>query len=120
MIFRTLPKNEWHRLPGDQTLLGLLPEHDIRVTVAEVDGEIVSHLFVMRVTHLEGLMIKPEFKGNPRLAMGIFEQAQKEAREFGTDWAWGASDTSLMSHIITRVGGKELPVKSYAIPIGGH
>lgn len=121
MIARVLNPEEWPIL--DEThpaqLAQSLPDGAASVVVVEEAGKVVGTLTVAQITHLEGLWIAPEHRGNPVLAMALVEAAFSEVRKSKADWAWGASDTEHMSDIIRRVGGKEIPVKSYVIPIGG-
>lgn len=121
MIARVLNPEEWPIL--DEThpaqLAQSLPDGAASVVIVEDAGKVVGTLTVAQITHLEGLWIAPEHRGNPVLAMALVEAAFGEVRKSKADWAWGASDTEHMSDIIRRVGGKEISVKSYAIPVGG-
>ena len=121
MIARVLPPEDWSLLDEAHPaqIAQALPNGAAAVVVVEDGGKIVGTLTVAQITHLEGLWIAPEFRGNPRLSMALVEAAFAEVRKTGALWAWGASDTEHMSDIIGRVGGKEIPVKSFIIPVGG-
>lgn len=121
MKARVLSPDDWALLDDlhPAQLARTLPEGAAAVVVVEHGGEIVGTLTVAQITHLEGLWIAPEFRGNPRLSMALVEAAFAEVRKTGADWAWGGSDTEHVSDIIARVGGVEIPIKSYAIPVGG-
>lgn len=120
MSVRVLPASEWDRLPETPHIAYAVPPQDSRLVVLEENGEIVGTLFVARVTHFENLWLSPSKRGNAKAAMELVEEAYRQARSFGSTWAWGASDTDKASAIIKRVGGKELAVKTFIIPIGGN
>ena len=121
MIARVLERREWGLIPPDHApvLSAKLPAENSRVVVVEHEGQIVGGLSRIMIPHLEGLWISKAHRGNPVLAMALVEAAFAEVRKTGADWAWGASITPEVSDIIARVGGKELPVKSFIIPVGG-
>lgn len=120
MIGLILHREEYERLKpvGMPDLsLAMRPE-DLGVAIVEHDGEIVATMSVIRVTHFESLWIDPRFRGNPKLVKELVSAGVLQAKSFGSKWVWGASDTEHMSDIIRRVGGTEVPVRSFVIPVG--
>jgi hypothetical protein len=119
MIARVMDRKEWSKLEGIVTNLSLaFHPDDIEVVVVEDGEKVVATMAVMRVVQFENLWIHPEYRGKHGLVTRLWTRAIQSARKW-TNWVWAASDTDHMSDIITRLGGKELPVKSYIIPIGG-
>jgi hypothetical protein len=121
MKARVLPREEWSRLEVTQLpqIGPLMRPEDVQIVVVEVGERIISTIAVLRVTHFEDLWIDPEYRGNAGAARRLLKVAISEARRFST-WAWGSSDTEHMTDIIERAGGVPLPVKSFAIPLGGN
>jgi ribosomal protein S18 acetylase RimI-like enzyme len=119
---RILPRSEWSKLavsgiaPMEQTLR---PE-DVQMVVIEDEGRIVATMGVFRVTHFEGLWIDPEYRGNAGLGRRLIKMAITAARKWAGNWVWGASETSHMDDVLSRLGGACVPVKTYIIPIGGN
>ena len=123
MRTRILRPEEWQRLDG-QDLSALLPycePQNISVVVVEDDaGEILAHVAVLRVTHFEGLWIKPEERGNAGVFRALIRGAYSAPRTWGERWALGGARNgdSLMQTLCYRLGGRSLPVEFFALPVG--
>lgn len=121
MKARVLDASEWGLLE-DKPLGPLMPNlrpMDTRIVVVEDDGEIVAHLGVLKVTHLEGLWIAPKYRGNVAVGRGLLEGAMRQVRPWSTDWVMALAADDVMSGLVTRLGGVRLPVESYVMHFGG-
>lgn len=124
MKTRILRPEEWHRInvPELPALFPFVDPQNIAVVIAEDDsGEIVGCISTLRVTHLEGIWVKPELRGG-MVAMSLLRQALAIARMRNESWVMGgAAETDpVMDGYIRRLGGIPLPVKFYPMPVGGH
>ena len=124
MRTRILQPEEWHRIPTPDLplLLPYVAPQNIAVIVAEDDkGEIIGCLSAMRVTHLEGIWVKPEHRGG-MVAWALYRQAVALADVRHEEWVFGgaAEDDERMEDLIQRCGGSQLPLKFYSMPVGGH
>jgi len=117
---RVLPPEEWDRLEKAQIpdLWRYTRPEDCEAIVVEDDGAIVASMLVLRITHLEGLWIAPERRGD----VGVTRKLLRATVEAASRWAWywaiaGAADDR-MRGILGRVGGRKLEMDSYMIPLG--
>jgi hypothetical protein len=125
MKARILSPDEWTRMnaPELPPLVPFVePENLAIVVVEDDDGGIMACVSAMRVTHFEGLWIAPEHRGNPGVFRSLIRQAYAVPRVRGERWVFGgaAHGDDRMERMCGRLGGRELPVKFYAMPVGGH
>jgi ribosomal protein S18 acetylase RimI-like enzyme len=122
---RILRPEEWGQIPLLKEMPSLLPfvaPHNITIMVVENDaGEIVGLLHALRVTHLEGLWVKPEYRGR-LVAWELYKQALALANARDESWVVGgaADGDERMDDLIRRCSGTPLPLKFYSMPVGGH
>jgi hypothetical protein len=124
VIARILRPEEWHRIntPDLPPLVPFVEPENLAVVVVEDDaGEIIACVSAMRVTHFEGLWIKPEYRGNAGVFRALIRQAYAVPRVRGEAWVFGSSahGNDRMERMCGRLGGRELPVRFYAMPVGG-
>jgi ribosomal protein S18 acetylase RimI-like enzyme len=125
MKTRILRPDEWGKVPLDGDMPSLLPfvaPQNIAIIVVEDDaGEIVGMLSALRVTHLEGLWVKPEYRGR-MVAWDLYRQAMALAGVRDESWVVGgaADGDDTMDGLIRRCGGNPLPLRFYSMPVGGH
>lgn len=122
MKARVLPREEWGKLGVSgipQIGLTLRPE-DVQILVVEDGERVVATMGVFRVTHFESLWIDPEYRGNAGLGRRLIKAGIEAARKWTDRWVWGASDTDHMNDIISRIGGKPLPIQTHIIHMGGN
>jgi hypothetical protein len=124
MNARILPVEEWSRLDGTDlsALLPYVEPQNVAVVVVEDDaGAIVASVSAIRVTHLEGLWISPEARGNAGVFRALIRLAFAIPEARGESWAFGgaADADDRMDSLCRRLGGRPLPVKFYAMPTGG-
>ncbi len=122
MKARVLPREEWAKLEVSgipQIGLTLRPE-DVQILVVEDGERVVATMGVFRVTHFESLWIDPEYRGNAGLGRRLIKAGIEAARKWTDRWVWGASDTEHMNDIISRIGGKPLPIQTHIIHMGGN
>ena len=127
MKARILRHEEWGRLDG-QGLSSLLPfvePQNIAVVVVEdTAGEIVACLSAIQVTHLEGTWVAPKYRGNAGVMRALLRQAFAVPEVRGEHWAFGSvmadGEPGLVDGFLRRLGGQQMPVRLYALPLGGH
>lgn len=123
MKARILPPEEYAKLKAltglEQIATTLRPE-DCQVIVVEDGERVVATMGVFRVTHFESLWIDPEYRGNAGLGRRLIKAGIEAARKWTDRWVWGASDTDHMNDIISRIGGKPLPIQTHIIHMGGN
>ena len=123
MNARILSPEEWERLemPGLPELFRYVEPQNVAVVVVENDsGEIEASVMALQVTHFEGLWIKPEARGNAGVFRALMRQAYALPRLRKENWVFGGAEDGdgQMDTLCTRLGGRALPVKFYAMPVG--
>lgn len=122
MKARILRPEEWEEIntPDLPELLKYCNPDDVAVVVVEKDGRIVASVMVLKVTHFEGLWIKPEERGNAGVFRALIRQAYALPWTRGEQWALGgaADGDDGMDTLCSKLGGVELPMRFYAIPVG--
>ena len=116
MIARVLPKEEWHRL-GDlpiSELVEFVKPEDVRVVVVEDGEKIVATMTVLRITHLEGTWIDPEYR-KPGTVRALLRGAAQASEEWTNSWVITGAVTKEISDIIKRMGGLAWPMESLVI-----
>jgi hypothetical protein len=126
MNARILNADEWGKVEGTpiSALLPYVDPSDVAVVVVEDGDRIVARWCVFRVTHLEGIWIDPEYRGNAGVIRPLLRQAFAVPRVRGERWAFSGADDSPESgldkkvdRLLRRIGGERMPVRFYAIPI---
>lgn len=122
MKARILSPEEWDRLSAEglgRLLMYVNPENIAIVAVEDESGEIVACVSALRVTHFEGLWIKPEHRGNAGVFRSLIRQAYAVPQARGEKWALGDAGDEKMRSVCTRLGGQVLGRQFYALPVGG-
>jgi hypothetical protein len=123
MKARILPPADWERVRG-KGMDGMLPHMDPAnahvVVVEDEDGEIVAHVGVLRVTHLESLWLHPRMRGNVGAARRLAREAVRAAGPWLNQWAMAQVASPEIEDVVTRLGGVKIPVDCYAIALGGE
>jgi hypothetical protein len=123
MRARILKPDEWGRLPEKSNVPALLPyvepSNAAMVVVEKGSDEIAACVSVLRVSHFEGLWIRPEDRGNAGVFRALIRQAYALPQVRGERWILGAADLSddRMDVLCRRLGGCPLPVEFYAMPV---
>ena len=123
MNARILAPSEWpaiKALTGFEQIGETVRPEDVQILVVEDGDRIVATMAVLRVTHFESLWIAPEYRGNAGLGRRLIKAGIEAARKWTDRWVWGASDTEHMKDIISRIGGKPLPIQTHIITMGGN
>lgn len=117
MTSRLLPREEWHRLT-DTDIPSIVPyADDAQVVVVERGDRIVGAWAVLRVVHLEGVWIAPEYRGRGTVAARLLRAGLDAARSWGR-WAFTGSQTPEVARLITRhLRGVRIPMDTYAISL---
>lgn len=122
MRTRVLPPEEWSRLTLEQvpSVLPCIRPEEMEVIVVEDGDRIVACVSVMRMTHLDGVWVAPEYRGNAgvgrRLLRGMRESAERWCESF---LAAGASNEHA-ENLIEKMGGIRMPMDHYVIPVGAR
>lgn len=118
MKLRELPVDEWSRL-AEWPIYGLLPFADpqfARVFVVEDDAQtIIGVQGVFSWLHAEGLGVAPEHQGKTAVAR-LLHHAVFECLGTATG-VMTAANTPEMEAMIRKMGGIELPVKPFYLPL---
>lgn len=116
---RALPASEWGRLVGTEleTLAPKLDPAETQIVVVEHGERIVACWAVMRVVHVEGLWIHPDYRKKPPVAVRLLRAMHQAARAFGASWVWTGSETPDVTSLILKQGGTHVPFDSYILPI---
>jgi len=119
---RILGPEEWSRVERE-TPMPLMPfthPRNMAVCVVEGDGGIAATVSTLRVTHLEGLWVKPEFRGNAGVMRALLRQAWATAQLRDERWMFGGAEhgDAVMQDLNERIGHK-IPMDLYAISFGG-
>lgn len=94
-----------------------LPPSDVDVVVVEEDGKIVAAWTVMNVVHLEGVWVDPEHR-RAGVVRSLIRTALAKARDRGQHWAFTGANDDHTRDIITRMGGKLVPMETWVLPLG--
>lgn len=120
---RILRPEEWERIksPGLPALLPYVEPQNIAIMAVENGDGIAASVCALRVTHFEGLWIDPEYRGNAGVFRSLIRQAYAVPRVRGERWVFGGAEDGdeRMASVCGRLGGKALPLKFYAMPVGG-
>lgn len=122
MKARILKPEEWQKLP-DQEAAGLVakvpPETIAVVGVEDDEGRIIASVCVLQITHFEGLWLAPEYRGNAGALRALIRQAYAIPQVRGESWALGGAADSKMRKVCRQLGGAELPMSFFMLPVGG-
>lgn len=125
MKARILQPEEWGKINAPaipETLIYTEPKEIAVIVVEDDDGKVVASICAMRVTHLEGLWIAPEYRKHPGVFRALKRLTYAVPRVRGERWVFGgaADGDELMASICERLGGKMMPLKFYAMPVGDN
>lgn len=123
MRTRILRPEEWSTVdvPDLPPLFPYVAPQNIAVIAAENgDGKNLGYLSALRVTHLEGLWVRPEARGG-RVAFELLRQGLALAKARQESWVIGgaANGDARMDDLIRRSSGVPLALRFYTIPAGG-
>lgn len=119
MRARVLEPGEWDKVSDVPIMLRYAQPQDVQVVVVENnEGKIVGQMIVLRIAHLEGAWIDPEYRN-----AGVVGELLKKTCETAQPWAnefvmAGAADENMV-RILARLGAVHLPLQIYALGIGG-
>lgn len=117
MSARILPREEWHRLESEVSdLFRTLNPEDVRVVVVEDGDEIVGHLGVARVVHLEGWWVAPEKARNPGITRALLRAAAEQAEDWAPNWVLATVNDEQLCALMERLG-TFIPVHTYMLAL---
>lgn len=119
MTGRELPRSEWGRLTDEDREFLTAAGREVRVYVVEDGGKIVGCVKALRVTHLEGLRIDPDYRGNASLGRKLLRGAGQIAKTWPSRWVWAASASDCMTSVLKRLGARPLDLKSFVFKLEG-
>lgn len=116
-----LQKDEWDRLSETELpcLLEKVRPEDAEVLVVEDGTRIVGCVAAIRVTHLEGLWIAPEYRGNVGLGRRLIRGARDVAGRWEASWVWAGAASDCMRSVLERLGAARLRLDSYVFKMEG-
>jgi hypothetical protein len=116
---RLLHRGEWSAaLIGTEleTIHPHLPDGAV-VVVVEDAGQVLACQAVYPQVHLEGLWVRPEFRGNPRVARRIFVGMVNAALAMGARSVQTAAVDPAVAGMIERLGAVELPGRHFSLKL---
>jgi hypothetical protein len=115
---RVLAPSDYGRLDGLDVaeFLPLVKAQDAQIVIAEAGERIVGVWGVFRVVHLEGVWIAPEYRRHPRVVSALLH-ATFDAAQRWAPWAFTGAATDPVRRLIRKLGGKQVPMDTYAIPL---
>lgn len=119
METRILDRDEWpEKLAGTEleTIHPLLPD-GAQVVVVEDAGQVLACQAVYPQVHLEGLWVRPGFRGNPRVARRIFVGMVNTALAMGARSVVTAAIDPTVAGMLERLGAAELPGRHFALSL---
>lgn len=118
MRARILRSDEWQNAEAFMApLMPYIRPESADIVVVEQDGRIVGQLGLLRITHLEGLWISPEHRGNAGVMRALIRQAGALLQLRGEDWVIGSAASDQMRGFGERLG-KQIPMELYAMWVG--
>lgn len=119
MTSRILPPAEWSKLHETQlpTILPHVEPDDAQIVVVEDGDRIVGSWAVLRITHLEGLWIHPEYRGRVSVARRLLISTLKVARQWAPKWVMTGSDQEPVRRMLERFGALKVPMDTYVMPV---
>lgn len=122
MTTRILSFDELWRLAGTDLGRSLpwFPD-GTRVIVCEDDEQIVGHLALVPMWHVEGIEVYPEHRGKGVVFRKLLEAMHVEARRLGEQMLFPAAartdEGEQMAETILRLGAVEMPARWFALPV---
>ena len=116
MHTRVLPREEYSRLVGTEleTVYPVLPAGS-QVVVVEDGDHIVACWALFPIVHVEGVWIRPEYRGNPRVVRRLVGGMKDTARAMGARAVSTAALTPEVAAMAEKLGGFELPGRHFTI-----
>lgn len=122
MTYRILPPMEWNKLDGTEQLGRIWPflrPEDTQIVVVEDDGQIIATWAVVRVVHVEGLWVRPEYRRRSlRMVRMLFQGMYDAARRFGVRNVWTSAETPEVQQLLEKGNRAKPAPKSYVMSIG--
>jgi hypothetical protein len=118
VIARVLPPNEWQKIRGTElpAVIDDAPTDDVEVIVVEDDaGELVAGVSRVRITHLEGLWVRPDYRGNAGVWRRLIQVALKTPSRWNDSWVMAGSASDQMRRLLNRLGGVTVPMDTYLL-----
>lgn len=120
MNARILPREEWGRLERAPVMLFPYTQPENVAEVVVEDGDrVLACMSVLRATHFEGLWVDPSARRHPGVMRGLLRQATAIAQVRGERWVFGGAEHDQMRGFLGRLGGVQVPMDLYALPVGG-
>jgi GNAT superfamily N-acetyltransferase len=122
MTIRILPQEEWSRLEvtGMPPFVPYVKAEDVDVVVAEDAGQIVASVGVVKLTHLEGLWLNPDYRksGVGAAALrGVVRRAADVAKLDGSKFVLAGSADDKMAGLVASFGGKKVPMSLHVLTV---
>lgn len=115
---RVLPPEEWFKVSHTDmhNVLPYVEPQDLHIVVVEDGARIVGVWGVMRIVHLEGVWIDPEYRGRGSVARRLLRATLQVAKQIAPRWVMTAADNDGVRRLITKhLGGVHVPGDSYIV-----
>jgi ribosomal protein S18 acetylase RimI-like enzyme len=117
---RILSTEEWQKvehLDMPPIIPFVSPENIAIVAVEDDAGKVIACMSVLQVTHFEGAWVDPEHR-NAGVVRSLLRLASALPIARGESWVFGGSDSEQMRDVLQRLGGVEVPMSTFILPVG--
>jgi hypothetical protein len=117
---RILSTEEWPKvehLDMPPIIPFVSPENIAIVAVEDDAGKVIACMSVLQVTHFEGAWVDPEHR-NAGVVRALLRLASALPLARGESWVFGGSDSEQMRDVLQRLGGVEVPMSTFILPVG--
>lgn len=122
MTTRILPPEEWSRLDGTEAgpALPYLDPLESRIIVVEDGARIVGCWAVLRLVHVEGLWIDPDYRKHPGVARRLFAATWRLVKAWAPRWVMTAAVTEDVKALLREhVGAVSIPGEMFVVAVDG-
>lgn len=120
---RILPREEWHRLAHTdiQAVRQYVNPDDMEVCVVEnALGDIIACWAVIRIVHLEGVWIHPDYRFRPSIARKLLKSTLAMARRWSPRWIMSAArkdDDHTKRLLVKHLGAIAVDMDPYVLSL---
>jgi GNAT superfamily N-acetyltransferase len=119
---RILPPHEWPRLACTEleAVYPHLNPDDADVVVVEDDGRVVACWALLRVYHVEGVWVHPDYRKRGRVAGRLLEAMRGLCKRLKIGRVVTAAQSDDVRQLIVHLRGQVLPGDHFVIPLEGR
>lgn len=122
MTTRVLPPHEWPRLDGTEleTVWPHLDPDQADVIVVEDDGRLVACWALLRVYHVEGVWVDPQYRKRSTVPLRLLEAMRAQCKRLKIPRVVTSALSDDVRKLIVHLRGVVLPGDHYVIPMEGR